>query len=123
MQRNNSRRATYQVDSLLSVKQQQLKRARHEHSGGGGGGSNGHSNGTALMSGTNTNGVPYGDFLTLVFLGFHDKTLADDGVLVEVETYLSHVPHQKRKDGIKTQQERVGLGFNHYVQCPTSALY
>lgn len=37
------------------------------------------------------------DYMTLMFVGVFDKTLSEEDV-VEVETFLSKISHQKRKD-------------------------
>lgn len=47
-----------------------------------------------------------GDYMTLMFLGFFDKSISDEDV-VEVETFLSQISHKKRKDSSKAMQERV----------------
>lgn len=79
--RSNKTRATFKVDSLLAkkLKNDELKN-----------GSN------ALL----------GEYLTLMFLGFFDKSISEDD-FVEVETCLSKISHKKRKDSFKALQERV----------------
>lgn len=78
--RTNKSRSTFKVDCLLSKKLDEKK--------------NGSANDKTL-----------GEYMTLMFLGFFDKTLPDDEV--EVETLVSKISHKKRKDSFKTLQERV----------------
>lgn len=80
IKRTNKTRSTFKVDSLLSKKMDEKK--------------NGSANDKTL-----------GEYMTLMFLGFFDKTLPDDEV--EVETLVSKISHKKRKDSFKTLQERV----------------
>lgn len=65
-----------------------------------------------------TNDKTLGEYMTLMFLGFFDKTLPDEEA--EVETFVSKISHKKRKDSFKTLQERVsvchvrmGVNVNH----------
>lgn len=81
IKRTNKSRSTFKVDSLLSKKMDEKK--------------NGSANDKTL-----------GEYMTLMFLGFFDKTLPDDEV--EVETLVSKISHKKRKDSFKTLQERFG---------------
>lgn len=80
IKRTNKSRSTFKVDSLLSKKMDEIQ--------------NGSANDKTL-----------GEYMTLMFLGFFDKTLPDDEV--EVETLVSKISHKKRKDSFKTLQERV----------------
>lgn len=81
---------TFRVNSLLAIKQQQKQKQ---------------------LRIDGTPGADRGDFMTLMFLGFHDKTVADADVRVEVETYLSHASLKKCKDGMgqPPPQERVSV--------------
>ncbi|XP_037042961.1 polycomb protein Su(z)12-like [Bradysia coprophila] len=81
MKRTNKSRSSFKVDSLLSKKIDEKK--------------NGSANDKTL-----------GEYMTLMFLGFFDKTLPDGEV--EVETLVSKISHKKRKDSFKTLQERFG---------------
>lgn len=94
--RRTNRKRSFQVNSLLGIKQQQLQRSRTE-------------NGTGAPFG---NGM--GEFMTLMFLGYHDKSVTDDDVRVEVETNLSHISHKKRKESSNTLQEQVGFSALHH---------
>lgn len=75
--RTNKARAGFRIDSLLAGK---------------------------LKSRNDTERL--GDYMTLMFLGYFDKTISDEDV-VEVETFLSQISHKKRKDSSKAMQERV----------------
>lgn len=78
--RSNKRRSTFKVDSLLGIK----------------------------MNKTRTDNVTWlGDYMTLMFLGFFDKTISDFDV-VEVETFLMKISQKKRKDSLKALQKRLG---------------
>lgn len=55
-----------------------------------------------------------GDYMTLMFLGFFDKSISEDEV-VEVETFLSQISHKKRKDSSKAMQERVRTIYTYYT--------
>lgn len=63
-----------------------------------------------------------GEFMTLMFLGYFDKSLrGESSEEVEVETSLSKISHKKRKDSFKSHNERVrfcgGHGANWYFYC------
>ena len=83
--RSNKERSTFKVNSLLGTKLKQRNEA------------------------TNGANIWLGDYMTLMFLGFFDKNIADD--VVEVETYLSKISHKKRKDSFKALQERMGISM------------
>lgn len=53
----------------------------------------------------NSKPVRFGDYMTIMFLGYFDKSINDTDV-AEVDTYLSISTHKKRKD-IKLQMDRV----------------
>lgn len=85
--RSNKRRCTFKVDSLLGIK---LNKTR------------------------NDNITWLGEYMTLMFLGFFDKTISDLDV-VEVETSLMKISQKKRKDSLKSLQQRVSYLGNMYI--------
>lgn len=87
---SRSGQSAFRVNSLLAIKQQQQQQKKRIGGGSPGG----------------------GEFMTLMFLGFHDKTVADVDVRVEVETFLSHISLKKRKD----PSQRVG-GPSNKLNC------
>lgn len=80
IKRTNKSRSTFKVDCLLLKKTEEMNKG-------------------------STNDKTLGEYMTLMFLGFFDKTLPDEEV--EVETLVSKISHKKRKDSFKTLQERV----------------
>lgn len=49
-----------------------------------------------------------GDYMTLMFLGYFDKSLrGESNEEVEVDTYLAKVSRQKRKDSFKALNQRL----------------
>lgn len=79
--RTNKSRRTFKVDSLLGIK---MNKSR-----------------------TDNNITWFGDYMTLMFLGFFDKTISDMDV-VEVETFLMKISQKKRKDSLKALKKRLG---------------
>lgn len=74
MSRNNKKRSDFKIDSMLSEKVNKSCLDK-----------------TTLL----------GDYMTLMFLGFYDKTLCEDmkcDDIVRVQTILLKISHKKRKD-------------------------
>lgn len=82
--RSNKTRSSFKVDSLLGIK---------------------------MNKNRNDNITWFGDYMTLMFLGFFDSTISDVDV-VEVETFLMKISQKKRKDSLKALQERVNY-YSH----------
>lgn len=96
MSRNNKKRSDFKIDSMLSEKVNKSCLDK-----------------TTLL----------GDYMTLMFLGFYDKTLCEDmkcDDIVRVQTILLKISHKKRKDSSAALME-VNFGTSDVMVNPSGS--
>lgn len=101
LHKQNGAGTTFRVNSLLSRKQLELQQLLQPRGPQSAAASVNGSAGASISNGVGGGAARTGGFITLMFLGYYDKSVSEADVRVEVETHVRHVSMRQQQ-----QQQR-----------------